>query len=193
MNLSANGLNHIKQWEAFRSRPYNDGYGNMTIGYGHVIKPGESFTEISHDQALQILAQDVSWAVNAVNSYVQVPLTQNQFDALVSLVFNWGAGNFANSILLQKLNAGDYQGAAQRLGEHPVTSGGVFSQGLANRRASEKALFLSGTNQNQGQTPNAGDLPTDPGIGFSASPESILKNPLVWLGAGLLLYLAISD
>ena len=152
MNLSQSGLNFIKQWEAFRGRPYNDGYGFMTIGYGHKIKPGERFTEISEPQAAQILANDTAWAVDAVNRNVRVPLNQSQFDALVSLVFNWGEGNFASSILLQRLNAGDYAGAANRLGEWPITSGGVTSQGLINRRAAEKALFLSG-----GQAPGGAD------------------------------------
>jgi lysozyme len=188
MNLSASGLNFIKQWEGFRATPYKDAGGKWTIGYGHLIQPGESFTQISQAQALNILAQDVNWAENAVNSLVAVPLNQNQFDALVSLVFNWGSGNFANSQLLQKLNAGDYQGAAQRLGEHPVTSGGVFVQGLANRRAAEKAMFLSGSSpQDSGNIPAVNDP-----IGAN-SPDSILKNPLVWLGAGVLFYLAISD
>ncbi|HEU0175099.1 MAG TPA: lysozyme [Blastocatellia bacterium] len=143
MQLSANGLNFIKQWEGFRATPYNDGYGSMTIGYGHKIRAGESFTQISEAQASQLLAQDVGWAEDTVSSYVSVPLTQSQFDALVSLTFNWGAGNFAQSQLLQRLNAGDYSGAAERLGEWPVTSGGVYSAGLANRRQAEKSLFLS--------------------------------------------------
>ena len=143
MRLSSNGLSYIKRWESFRAAAYDDGYGNLTIGYGHKIKPGESVTRISEAEALQLLTQDVGWAEDAVNSYVRVALTQAQFDALVSLVFNWGPGNFAQSLLLQRLNAGDYAGAAERLGEHPVTSGGQYSAGLARRRQEEKAMFLS--------------------------------------------------
>lgn len=146
MRLSKTGLEFIKQWERFEPRPYDDGYGYMTIGYGHKIKPGESFTSLTHDQALQLLARDVGWAEDAVNNFVRVPLTQNQFDALVSLVFNWGAGNFSSSTHLRKLNAGDYAGAAQRIREHPVTSGGVHSRGLVRRRAAEADMFLSGAN-----------------------------------------------
>lgn len=142
MQLSSAGLNLIKQWEAFVPTPYNDGYGNLTIGYGHVIRPGERFDRISESQALQILANDAAVAEDAIDRLVSVPLTQSMFDALVSLVFNWGEGNFAQSSHLRRLNAGDYAGAADRLGEHPVTSGGQYSQGLANRRAAEKAFFL---------------------------------------------------
>jgi lysozyme len=144
MRLSENGLSFIKRWEGFIPTPYDDGYGNLTVGYGHKIRPGESFTQISEAEGSQLLAQDVAWAEDAVNRNVRVPLTQAQFDALVSLVFNWGAGNFAESLLLQRLNAGDYAGAAERLGEHPVTSGGQYSAGLARRRQEEKAIFLSG-------------------------------------------------
>jgi lysozyme len=144
MRLSANGLSFIKRWEGFIPMPYDDGYGNPTIGYGHKIRQGEHFTRISEAEASQLLAQDTGWAENAVTRLVSVPLTQSQFDALTSLVFNWGETNFAQSDLLTRLNAGNYAGAAERLGEHPVTSGGQYSAGLARRRQEEKATFLSG-------------------------------------------------
>lgn len=143
MNLSQRGLDFIKQWEGFRNRPYDDGYGNLTIGYGHLIKRGESFGQISSAEAEALLSRDVAGAVATVNSLVRAPLTQAMFDALVSLVFNWGSGNFGQSTHLRFLNAGDYTAAARRLGEFPNTSGGKFSQGLTNRRAAESSLFLS--------------------------------------------------
>jgi len=139
--LSEGGLNFLKRWERYRGKPYNDGYGNMTIGYGHVILPGEKFTEMSEPEAAALLAKDAAWAASVVNQLVQVPLTSSQFDALTSLVFNWGAGNFRNSSHLALLNSGDYAGAARRLREHPITSGGQRSQGLINRRAAEADLF----------------------------------------------------
>jgi lysozyme len=139
--LSEGGLNFLKRWERYRGKPYNDGYGNMTIGYGHVILPGEKFTEMSEPEAAALLAKDAAWAASVVNQLVQVPLTSSQFDALTSLVFNWGAGNFRNSSHLALLNSGDYAGAARRLREHPITSGGQRSQGLVNRRAAEADLF----------------------------------------------------
>lgn len=144
MQLSNTGLNFIKQWEGFRPTPYNDGFGFMTIGYGHRIKANERFTRLSESEALQLLSNDVIWAQSAVNNLVQVPLTQSMFDALTSLVFNWGEPNFRSSQLLQKLNAGDYHGAAQRLSEHPITSAGQVAPGLVRRRREESTMFLSG-------------------------------------------------
>lgn len=143
MQLSQSGLDFIKGEEGLELDVYPDSNGNPTIGYGHLLKPGENFTRISPEMAEQLLFQDVQDAVSTVNASVFVPLTQSMFDALVSLVFNWGSRNFKSSTHLQRLNAGDYSGTAQRIGEHPVTSGGVFVQGLQNRRNREKALFLS--------------------------------------------------
>jgi len=184
MQLSLNGLSFIKRWEGFIPTPYDDGYGNLTIGYGHKIRSGERFTRISEAEASQLLAQDVGWAESAVNSYVRVPLTQSQFDALVSLVFNWGAPNFAQSQLLQLLNAGDYAGAANRLGEHPVTSGGQYSAGLAQRRQEEKAFFLSeGIN-------GGADV-------YAQVDQTVLSDsegdgiPLVWLALGGLVLIVL--
>ena len=141
MNLSSTGANFIKQWEGLRLVPYDDGYGNATIGYGHLIRPGERFGKITQAQADQLFYDDAAARVQLVNSLVSVPLTQSQFDASVSLAFNWK--DFPSSQYLQLLNSGQYQAAADRLGAWPVTSGGVYSQGLANRRAAERALFLS--------------------------------------------------
>jgi lysozyme len=184
MQLSANGLNFIKRWEGFRDAPYNDGYGNLTIGYGHVIRPGERFTRISEAEASQLLAQDVGWAESAVNSHVLVPLTQSQFDALTSLVFNWGEGNFAQSQLLQRLNAGDYAGAANRLGEHPVTSGGQYSAGLARRRQEEKALFL------QEGVAGGDEVYADVYAPVSGEPEED-GVPLLWFALGGLVLIVL--
>lgn len=142
MQLSAAGLDFIKSHEGFSAVPYNDGFGFWTIGYGHRIKTGESFTRISQAEALQLLAADTAWAQSAVKRLVRVPLTQSMFDALVSLVFNWGEGNFSRSSHLQKLNAGDYYGAADRISQHPITSAGQVAPGLVRRRREESQMFL---------------------------------------------------
>lgn len=186
MNISAQGLDFIKSYEAFVATPYDDGYGYLTIGYGHRIKPGERFTRLSHEEALQLLAQDVAWAEDAVNSRVRVPLTQSQFDALVSLIFNWGAGNFAASTHLQKLNAGDYVGAAQRISEHPITSNGRVSNGLIRRRAAESRMFLQ--QGLPGQAAPGGDL----SIGLP-NAQSNFPMMLGLLVAGVVLYLALDE
>lgn len=169
MQLSQRGLDFIKSWEGFRDRLYNDGYGGITIGYGHLIKPGERFTVITRQQGEQILAQDVAYFVSLVNSLVRVPLNQSQFDALVSLAFNWSG--FPESRLLQYLNAGDYAAAAKRLGEHPVTSGGVYSRGLQRRRTAEKELF-----QSEGTPGGSSTLPESdyPDIGFDEDDNTTL-------------------
>jgi len=142
MVLSLAGLAHLKQWEGLKLNPYKDSAGLWTIGYGHLLKPGEWWDSITEAQASSLLAQDVGIAEDAVNSLVKVPLTQPQFDALVSFVYNVGVGAFRRSTLLRLLNAGDYAGAAAQL---PLwrRAGGQVVQGLVNRRASEVALFSS--------------------------------------------------
>lgn len=145
MNLSAAGLDFIKRHERFIDHVYDDGFGTPTIGYGHRVNQGESFPPvISMDQGLSILAADTLIAQNAVNSSVSVPLSQQQFDALVSLVFNWGVGNWRKSSHLKYLNAGDYGRTAQRISEHPITSKGKLAPGLVTRRQEEAAVFRSG-------------------------------------------------
>lgn len=143
MMLSLAGLAHLKQWEGLKLSPYKDSAGLWTIGYGHLLKNGEWWDSITEAQASQLLAQDVGTAEDAVNSLVKVTLSQPQFDALVSFVYNVGVGAFRRSTLLKLLNAGDYAGAAAQL---PLwrKAGGQVIQGLVNRRASEVALFTAG-------------------------------------------------
>lgn len=106
------GLDIIKESELMRLVAYLPTPNDVpTIGWGHTagVKLGDKCTV---QQAAQWLREDCAWAEREVNRLVTVPLNQNQFDALVSLVFNIGSGNFASSTLLRKLNAGDYAGAA---------------------------------------------------------------------------------
>lgn len=148
MQISLAGLNHIKQYEGFSATPYRDSAGLLTIGYGHLIKIGESFTRISEAEAVRLLAGDVADAEAAVNRLVKVPLTQAQYDALVSFVFNVGASAFARSTMLKELNAGNYLAAQQNFTRWIyATVGGVKTviAGLANRRLAEARLF-SGAN-----------------------------------------------
>lgn len=143
MDLSLAGLAHLKTFEGLRLQPYQDVAGKWTIGYGHLIKAGEYFDTITEAQAAQLLNDDANTAEDAVNSLVKVPLTQSQFDALVSFVYNVGVGAFRRSTLLRLLNAGDYAGAAAQL---PLwrNAGGRVVQGLVNRRAAEVAMFAGG-------------------------------------------------
>lgn len=143
MFLSIAGLNAIKTHESFASVPYRDQAGIWTIGYGHKIESGESFTSLTEQQASALLARDVATAEDAVNASVRVGLSQHQFDALVSFVFNVGTGAFRRSTLLKKINAGDSTAAAEFTRWVYVTKGGkkVQSAGLLNRRQSEVAMF----------------------------------------------------
>lgn len=132
----------IKKHEGLRLEAYlptpNDVW---TIGYGHThtAKQGMKITE---PQAEELLRRDIAWAENAVNKSAVVPLTQNQFDALVSFVFNVGEGAFGSSTLLRMLNAKDYEGAANQLLRWNKQKGRVLN-GLTKRREEERKLFLS--------------------------------------------------
>ncbi len=141
MQLSAEGLDLIKKSEGFRDHVYLDVAGFPTIGYGHLIKPHESFPKaIAEAQAAAILSSDVQDAESAVARLVKVALSQGQFDALVDFCFNLGAARLAGSTLLRELNAGDYQAAARQFlaWDH---AGGQVVAGLKARREAELRLW----------------------------------------------------
>jgi len=94
----------IKNYESFSPVVYLCPAKKPTIGYGHVVLPGETFTRITEEQADQLLRKDVGIAENCINNYVKVTLSQNQFDALASLIFNIGINAFINSTMLKELN-----------------------------------------------------------------------------------------
>lgn len=146
MNISEQGLALIKQYEGLRLQAYLCAAGVWTVGYGHTagVHPGDRVTEV---EAGRLLRQDVAESERTVRRYVRVPLSQPRFDALVSFVFNLGAGNFRTSTLLKKLNAGDISGAAEEFLRW-VKAGGRPLPGLVRRREAEKALFLSGAGYN---------------------------------------------
>lgn len=133
----------IQKHEGYRDRVYLDSAGLPTIGYGHLLTKGESYPQgITSMQALALLDRDMRTAVAAVDKGVTVPATDNQRAALISLAFNIGAGAFARSTLLRRLNAGDVAGAADQFAAWNKAGGRVI-QGLVNRRAAEKQLFMS--------------------------------------------------
>lgn len=141
MNLSSNGAALIARFEGLRLEPYDDGVGVMTIGIGHVIKPGENlWRKITEQEAYDLFVVDAARYVADVNRLVKVPLTQNQFDALVSLDFNLGPGGWSG--LLDLLNSGDYRGARDAFGRY-VMAGGRRLAGLVRRRAAEADLFAT--------------------------------------------------
>lgn len=137
-NLSGQGLAALQRREGFSATPYADHKG-YSIGYGHLIKPGENLTHVSVQEALDILASDVAWAETAVVQNITVDLDQAQFDALTSFCFNVGAGAFARSTLVKRINAGD-PGATDEFSRW-VFASGQRNSALVARRQSEQSQF----------------------------------------------------
>lgn len=139
MNISDAGLELIKEHEGLRLRAYLDSVQVPTIGYGHTkgVALGMTCTEAQADAWLR---EDVREAERCVNGVVSVPLTQGEFDALVSFVFNLGCSNFRQSTLLRKLNDSDYDGAAEEFSKWNH-AGGIVVAGLSARRAAERQRF----------------------------------------------------
>lgn len=150
MKTSSAGRALIESREGVVLTAYRDDAGILTIGVGHTSAAGAprvtAGMTITLQEARDILSRDLAIFEAAVNVVVKVPLVQNEFDALVSLAFNIGAGAFKGSTLLRKLNAGDRKGAAdQFLVWNKITVGKkkVVSNGLSNRRKAERQQFLS--------------------------------------------------
>lgn len=138
--INTEGLELIKHFEGLRLTSYQDGNGIWTIGYGHTLKvePGMSITQ---DQADLFLRLDLDHTQTGIMCMVDVPLSDNQFSALCSLVFNIGLGHFKDSTCLSKLNSGDYASACNWIGVWNKIAG-KESDGLMQRRHSEQQLFL---------------------------------------------------
>ena len=147
MRISPRGLSLLKQFEGCILVPYKDSAGLYTIGYGHLIADGRTLPDsakykLTQKQADMLLQYDVIPRERAVERLCTVPLNQNEFDALVSFVFNLGAGCFQRSTIRQKLNRGDRAGAAKVLLRYN-RAGGKVIKGLVNRRMAEFKLFMS--------------------------------------------------
>lgn len=144
MNISDEGLDFILTHEGCKLEAYPDpatGGEPWTIGVGHTgnVVAGDFCTE---EQAREWLRQDAQTAVRCVNASVKDNISQNQFDALVSLVFNIGCGNFGKSTLLRRLNDGDDAAAAERFMDWDKANHKQMA-GLTKRREDEMELFLS--------------------------------------------------
>lgn len=143
MKTSINGKSKLKSFEGLRLIAYQCSAGIWTIGWGHTsgVKEGDKITA---GQAEIFLTGDLVQFENALNKLIRVPVNQNQFDALICLIFNIGITAFTTSTLLKKLNAGDYKGASdQFLQWNKITINGVKKPalGLIQRRQLEKELF----------------------------------------------------
>jgi len=146
MKTSRHGIELIKEHEAFRAEMYHDAAGLPTIGYGTLIdSSGEQWllaATISEAQASELLARDLVQFERTIDQSVSTNLTQNQFDALASLVYNIGPGNFKGSQVLKKINA--------KAGIVPISkewvewnkANGQTLGGLTMRRIKEIDLFF---------------------------------------------------
>jgi lysozyme len=141
--MSDQGLDFVKDFESLRTETYLDQGGKPTICYGHLINPNENFGKMNEEDCSDLMRKDMLRFENAVRDNVEVDLTQNQYDALVSFSYNVGTGAFIDSTLLRKLNSRDYEGAADELDRWNKVSGKV-SRGLVARRAKEKNMFENG-------------------------------------------------
>lgn len=180
-HINEKGLSKLKLWEGLRLKAYDDGTGTLTIGYGHtsasgmpMVHPGMTVTTA---QAEDIFQHDLAVYEKNVERLVNVPLTDNQFAALVSFDFN--TGGLAQSTLLKKLNAGDYASVPHEMmkwvkGTDPKTKKKVIIEGLVNRRAGEVGLWASGA-----------EVASSNAEAEKVTPPVVTKETVTW-GAGVL-------
>ena len=143
MKISNSGLDLIKKYEGLRLTAYLCPAKVWTIGYGSTGKHVKEGMTITEAEAEQFLKDDVSRFEECVTEALYVPVTQNEFDALVCFAFNVGCGAFAGSTLLNLINEGKKSAAAQQFLRWDKAGGKVLA-GLARRRADERELFLKG-------------------------------------------------
>ena len=146
MKTSAKGLDLIKSFEGFSARPYLCPAGVPTIGYGATYYPdGRRVTmqdrPVSESDASAMLRAMLASYEAGIARYVQVPLTQGQYDALVSFAYNLGLSALKGSTLLRLVNARDYAGAAAQFVRWN-RAGGKVLPGLTRRREAERVMFL---------------------------------------------------
>ncbi len=158
MNVSPKAVKMIMHHEGVRQKAYRCPAKLWTIGVGHVLYPEQGKLKLedrmsvplrpeddrvfSMEEVDGILRSDLSRFERGVAQYCPVPLTQGNFDALVSFAFNVGLGTLQRSTLRQKLLRGDKAGAAEELLKYCM-AGGKILKGLQNRRIDERAVFLS--------------------------------------------------
>ena len=140
MQTSQAGIDLIKRFEGLRLKVYTCPAGVKTIGYGHTAGVTMDTLPITEEQAEAFLVEDLKKFERGVLSTVKVPLTQGQFDALVSFAFNLGLGALQGSTLLKRLNA--VQPCADQF-ERWIFANGVAMPGLRRRREAERRLFES--------------------------------------------------
>ena len=139
MKTSAEGTALIKKFEGCELEAYQCSANVWTIGYGHT-KGVEKGDTISKEEAEEMLVEELHEYENYVNEYVNVALSQNQFDALVSWVYNLGPANLKASTMLKVLNSGEYEDVPAQI-KRWNKAGGKVLEGLIRRREAEACLF----------------------------------------------------
>lgn len=151
MPISNNLLTFLKQWEGYYSAPYQgEDSWNETIGYGHVIQPGESYTYLSQTDAVNLLIQDLKtggYITSVQKTFAGVQLNQHQFDALVSLAFNIGPGAWSDLSLTQDIKTSASGNVITADFEKICYVGNQWSNGLYRRRQAEAAMYTQGVYQ----------------------------------------------
>ena len=139
MQISEEGKSLIKKFEGCRLEPYYCSANVLTQGYGHTktVVEGQNW---SQEHADHMLEMDLIEFENYVNDYVEVPLEQNMFDALVAWTFNLGPANLKSSTMLRVLNEGKYEEVPFQMQRWNKASGQVL-EGLIRRRKAESLLF----------------------------------------------------
>ena len=140
MKTSAEGLALIKKFEGLELTAYKCAAGVWTIGYGHTkdVQEGDEWSEAHADHMLEVELEEFE---GYINDNVTVALSQNQFDALVSWVYNLGPANLKASTMLKVLNSGDYEGVPAQI-KRWNKAGGKVLEGLIRRREAEALLFI---------------------------------------------------
>ena len=139
MDISQEGLSLIKKFEGCELEAYRCAANVLTIGYGSTkgVKEGDTITQ---EEADNLLLHEMNEYEGYINDMVEVNLEQNQFDAMVSWVFNLGPANLKASTLLKVLNSKDYDGVPMQIKRWNKAAGQV-KQGLIRRREAEALLF----------------------------------------------------
>lgn len=172
MGVSAAGLLAIAMFEGFSGTAYQPLPGDAwTIGYGHTkgVQPGD---QVTREEALGLLGQDTRAAAAAVNRFVEIPLEQFEFDALVSLAYNIGEDAFRRSTLLRCLNRSDRACVSREWVKWKYFKGQPV-KGLLDRRVQELAIFLGGKPRLDGVGLQSGPdgAGSVPGIGVSGRSQ----------------------
>lgn len=147
MKIPQQAVDIVKKWEGFRAEAYQDSVGVWTIGYGTTAAAGVGIVphqgmKISERQAEKYLRRGLEKFADQIRPNISGPINDNEFSAFLSLAYNIGPGAFNTSTALRRFNIGDKHGAAEALTWFNKAGGRVL-RGLTNRRAEEKALFLT--------------------------------------------------